>query len=136
MRKHIITAAALAVALTVASGAPAEEKTMNLSRNAKSGVDSLLAYAGRWDRDCNELPIKINFTRQPASGMAWSVEADRAIPTSTPASGDTGKCAGKIVKSKKIMYRSAPGFHGSDTVGYDSEGGGTVIHTTIAVTVQ
>jgi hypothetical protein len=136
MHKNIIAMAGLAVALTVAGGAPAEEKTMNLSRNAKSGVDSLLAYAGRWDRDCNELPIKINFTRQPANGMAWSVEADRAIPTSTPASGDTGKCAGKIVKSKKIMYRSAPGFRGSDTVGYDAEGGGTIIHTTIAVTVQ
>jgi hypothetical protein len=82
------------------------------------------------------LPIKVTLTRQPAHGTAWSVETDRVIPTTTPAMGDTGKCAGKNIKSKKIMYRSAPGFHGSDTVGYDSEGAGTVIHTTIAVTVQ
>jgi hypothetical protein len=34
------------------------------------------------------------------------------------------------------MYRSAPGFRGSETVSYDSDGGGTVIHTTITVTVQ
>jgi hypothetical protein len=58
------------------------------------------------------------------------------IPASTPAMGDTGQCAGKTVKSKKIMYRSAPGYRGSDTVSYDSEGGGLVIHTTITVTVQ
>jgi hypothetical protein len=135
MHKHVIAIAVLAAVLA-ASGAWAEEKTMNLSRNAKSGVDSLLAYAGRWDRDCKELPIKINFTRNPAQGMAWSVEDDRTIPSSTPAMGDTGKCAGKIIKSKKIMYRSAPGFRGSDTVSYDSEGAGIVIHTTIAVTVQ
>ena len=136
MYKHIIVIAGLAAVLAAASGTSAEEKTMNLSRNAKSGVDSLVAYAGRWDRNCNELPIKINFTRQPTQGMAWSVEADRVIPATTPAMGDTGQCAGKTVKSKKIMYRSAPGFRGSDTVSYDSEGGGTIIHTTIAVTVQ
>jgi hypothetical protein len=34
------------------------------------------------------------------------------------------------------MYHSKPGFHGSDTVGYDSDGNGTVIHTTIAVKVE
>jgi hypothetical protein len=135
MRKIIIALAGLAVAV-VASGTSAEEKTMNLSRNAKSSVDSLLAYAGRWDSNCQERPIKINFTRQPTQGMAWSVEEDRVIPKSTPAMGDTGQCAGKTVKSKKIMYRSAPGYRGSDTVSYDSEGGGLVIHTTITVTVQ
>jgi hypothetical protein len=134
MYKHIITG--FAAALIVAGAAIAAEKTMNLTRNAKSGVDSLIAYAGRWDHNCKALPIKVTFTRQPANGMAWSVEADRAIPTSTPAMGDTGQCAGKTVSSKKIMYRSAPGFRGSDTVGYDSEGAGTVIHTTITVTVQ
>jgi hypothetical protein len=134
MHKHIITA--FAAALAVTSAALAAEKTMNLSRNAKSGVDSLLAYSGRWDRNCKTLPVKITFTRQPANGTAWSVEADRVIPENTPASGDTGQCAGKPTQSKKIMYRSAPGFRGSDTVGYDSEGAGTVIHTTITVTVQ
>ena len=134
MHHHIIIG--FAAALAVTSGALAAEKTMKLSRNAKSGLDSLLAYSGRWDRNCNALPIKITFTRQPTNGMAWSVEADRVIPTSTPASGDTGECAGKTVPSKKIMYRSAPGFRGNDTVSYDSDGGGTVIHTTISVTVE
>jgi hypothetical protein len=136
MRKQIIAIVGLTAALAAAGGAVAAEKTMNLARNAKSGLDSLLAYSGRWDRNCSALPVKITFTRQPANGTAWSVEADRAIPTSTPASGDTGKCAGKIVASKKIMYRSAPGFRGSDTVSYDSDGNGTIIHTTITVTVQ
>lgn len=136
MHKNIIATAGLAVAFAVVSGALAAEKTTNLSRNAKSGLDSLLAYAGRWNRDCKELPVKISFTRQPTNGMVWSVEDDRVIPPSTPAFGDTGACAGKTIKSKQIMYRSAPGFRGNDTVGYDSEGGGTVIHTTITVTVQ
>ena len=136
MHRHIIAVAGLAVAFAVTSGASAAEKTMNLSRNAKSGADSRLAYSGRWDRNCNALPVKITFTRQPANGSAWSVEADEVIPPSTPASGNTGQCAGKTIKSKKIMYRSNTGFRGSDTVGYDSDGNGTIIHTTIAVTVE
>ena len=64
------------------------------------------------------------------------VEADQVMPPSTPGSGDTGRCAGKTITGKKIMYRSKPGFRGSDTVGYDSDGNGTIIHTTIAVTVE
>jgi len=136
MHKHTVTMMGLATVLVLASAAVAAEKTMNLSRNAKSGTDSPLAYSGRWDRNCNALPVKITFTRQPANGSAWSVEADEVIPPSTPASGNTGQCAGKTIKSKKIMYRSNTGFRGSDTVGYDSDGNGTIIHTTIAVTVE
>jgi hypothetical protein len=88
MHKHIITG--FTAALVVASGALAAEKTMNLSRNARSGVDSGLAYSGRWDRNCNSQPVKITFTRQPANGTAWSVEADEVLPASTPGSGNTG----------------------------------------------
>ena len=109
---------------------------MNLSRTAKPGADSQLAFSSRWDRNCNGLPVKITFTRPPKNGAAWSVEADEIIPPSTPGSGNTGQCAGKTIKSKKIMYRSTPGFRGSDTVGYDSDGNGLIIHTTIAVTVE
>lgn len=133
--RHIATFG-LAAMLAAASGAVAAEKTMNLSRNAKSGLDSRLAYSGRWDRNCNSRPVKITFTREPANGMAWSVEADEVLPASTPGSGDSGGCAGKTIQSKSIMYRSKPGFRGSDTVSYDSDGSGTLIHTTITVTVQ
>ncbi|MBV9392805.1 MAG: hypothetical protein JOZ84_00180 [Methylobacteriaceae bacterium] len=136
MHKHFFAMTAFAAMLTAASGAWSAEKTMNLSRNAKSGVDSGLAHSGRWNRNCNSLPVKITFTHQPENGSAWSVEADEVLPPSTPGSGDTGQCAGKTIKGKKIMYRSKPGFRGSDTVGYDSDGNGTIIHTTIAVTVQ
>ena len=134
MHKRIIIG--FAAALAVTSGAWAAEKTMNLSRNAKSGVDSPLAYAGRWDRNCNGMPVTVTITRWPADGTVSVVDADQKLAASTPASGSTGKCAGKMIKSKRIMYLSKPGFRGSDTVGYDSEGDGTVIRTTIKVTVQ
>jgi hypothetical protein len=134
MRARYVASFGLLAALITVDGALA--KDLNLSRTAKSGVNSPLAYAGRWDRNCNGLPTTVTITKKPASGVVSVIDADEVIPMSTPASGDTSNCAGKTVKSKRIMYLSNPNFHGNDSVSYDSEGGGIVIHTTIAITVQ
>jgi hypothetical protein len=112
------------------------EKSMTLARSAKSGIDSPLAYSGRWDHDCKSLPLKITITKNPMNGTVTVVDADEVLQATTPASGSTGACIGKTIRSKMIRYLSPPGFRGSDTLGYDSEGEGTVIHTTIAVTVE
>ncbi len=114
----------------------ASAKDMNLNRTAKSGTDSPLAYSGRWDRNCKTAPNTITVTKQPMNGTVSVVDAEETIPASTPASGSTGQCAGAKIMSKKIMYRSNPNFRGNDAVSYDSQGGGVVIHTTIAISVQ
>ena len=136
MHKHILAIAGCAAALVMTSGAPAAEKTMKLSRTVKSGADTTLAYSGRWDRDCKGLPVTITITRKPANGTISVSDADEVLPASTPGSGNTGHCDGKTISSKMIMYRSNPGFVGDDTIGYDSDGNGTIIHTTIAITVK
>jgi hypothetical protein len=117
-------------------GAPGKERDMNLARTAKPGADSLLAYSGRWDPNCNSLPVTVTITRKPLNGTVSVLDAEQVLPASTPGSGNTGQCAGKTIKSKKIMYFSKPDFRGNDSVGYDSEGAGTILHTTIAITVQ
>ena len=117
-------------------GTPGRERNMNLARSAKPGADSLLAYSGRWDPNCNSLPVTVTITRKPRNGTVSVLDAEQVLPASTPGSGNTGQCAGKTIKSKKIMYFSNPDFRGSDSVGYDSEGAGTILHTTIAITVQ
>ena len=136
MHKHIIAILGLLVtSLAGTSGALA--KDLNLNRTAKSGVDSQLAYAGRWDRNCNGLPSTVVITQKPLNGTATVVDTDQVIAASTPGSGDTGQCAGKTIRSKKIMYRSSPNFRGNDLVVYESRDGGRVlIHATINVSVQ
>jgi hypothetical protein len=136
MHKHAFATVGCLAALAAATSAPAAERSMNLSRTAKSGVDSPLAYSSRWDRNCNSLPVTITITKKPANGEVSVLDADEVLPASTPGSGNTGQCAGKTIKSKKIMYLSKPGFRGNDTLGYDSDGAGTILHTTIAITVQ
>jgi hypothetical protein len=118
MHKHAFAIVGCLAALAAATSASAAERNMNLSRNAKSGVDSPLAYSN------------------PANGTVSVVDAEEVLPASTPGSGNTRQCAGKTIQSKKIMYLSNPGFRGSDTLSYDSEGAGTILHTIIAITVQ
>jgi hypothetical protein len=135
-KRAILAIAASVAALAAVTAALAAERSMNLNRTAKSGVDSLLAHSNRWDRNCNSLPVTITITRNPANGTVSVADGDEVLPASTPGSGATHRCAGKTIAGKKIMYRSNPGFRGSDTVGYDSVGAGTTLHTTIAIAVQ
>jgi hypothetical protein len=135
MLDRLVISASL-MTLVAVSAAPAAEKSMNLARTAKSGVESRLAYSSRWDRNCNGQPVTITITAKPANGTVSVLDGDEVLPAATPGSGDTGPCAGKTIKAKKIMYRSNAGFRGNDTVSYDSDGAGTVIHTTIAIIVQ
>ena len=136
MHKYIRVVLGFTAALALAGGGLAAEKTTNLSRSTMSGMNTTIAYSGRWDKNCNSVPVTITITRQPANGAVSVVDADEVLPDSTPGSGDTGHCAGKVIKSKMIMYQSKSGFSGDDIIGYDSDGNGTVIHTTIKISVQ
>jgi hypothetical protein len=115
---------------------PAAERTMSLTRAARPDVDSLLAYSSRWDHACNSLPVTITITKKPINGTVSVVDGDEVLPASTPGSGPTGQCAGKAIRGKKIMYRSNSNFRGDDTINYDSEGAGAIIHTIIAISIQ
>ncbi len=48
--------------------------------------------------------------------VAQGVES--TLPPSTPASGNTGTCAGKTITGSTIRYKSKSGFHGKDSVSY------------------
>lgn len=109
-------------------------KEIKLTRTAKSGVETRLAYSARWDtKTCNSLPNKVTISKQPEHGTASIKPAEETLPQRTPGSGGTGACAGKKVQASAIMYRSSPGFKGTDTLGYHSESG---IDATITVTVD
>ena len=124
--------AALAGALLACGTVAAKE--IKLTRSAKSGVETRLAYSAHWDtKTCNSLPNKVTISRQPEHGTASIKPAEETLPQSTPGSGGTGPCAGKTVQASAIMYRSNPGFKGTDTLGYHSEAG---IDAVIAVIVE
>jgi hypothetical protein len=122
---------------SVACMGMAVAKDLKLTRDAKSGVDSRIAYERAWDRDCKAVPVTVAITQQPKNGTVSVVQGTSTIPTSTPRSGGTDNCAGKTVAGNEIMYRSNAGFRGTDTVVYDAVrnnvGVGT---TTITINVK
>lgn len=124
--------AAVVIGLLVYGSAAAKE--IKLTRTAKSGVETRLAYSAHWDaKTCNALPNKVTISKQPQHGTASIKPAEQTLPQATPGSGATGPCDGKTVAASAIMYRSNPGFKGIDTLGYHTEAG---IDATITVTVE
>jgi hypothetical protein len=95
-------------------------QNLNLTRSAKSGLESLIAEERSWDQNCNARPITVIITKNPANGTISVVPGQKSIiPPSTPASGSTGACAGKEVTGNEIWYKSNAGFHGTDSVSYN-----------------
>ena len=95
---------------------PSSAEALNLTRSALSGVDSPIAYARAWDDNCNALPVEVTITKNPMNGTISVLQGvTSTIPASTPASGSTGPCAGKIhrrrVSSHSVHARSAAGRH-------------------------
>src|ERR1700730_6511310 len=103
------TAAVACIGMAVA-------RDLKLTRDAKSGVDSRIAYERAWDRDCKALPVTVRITQQPKNGTVSVVQGTSTIPAGTPRSGRTDDCAGKTVAGNEVMYRSNAGFRGTDTV--------------------
>jgi|GEM_PF-4794131 len=123
-----------AVVIVLLACGIAAAKDLKLTRTAKSGVETRLAYSAHWDNNtCNSLPNKVTISKQPEHGTVSIKPAEETLPQSTPGSGGTGPCAGKKVQASAIMYRSNPGFKGIDTLGYHSDAG---IDATITVTVE
>ncbi len=137
MHTRCTAIATCCLALLVANVAAAQnvKQEIKLTRQAKSGVDSSLANAGWWNKDCKSLSGTVTFITQPKNGKAWAIEATYPIPPSTPVSGNTRSCAGNMVTGHKIMYHSNAGFHGTDTVVYKSIGPARTVHTTVTISV-
>jgi hypothetical protein len=104
-----------------------------LTRTAKSGADSIIAYERAWDGECQPKGSSVTFTSQARHGTVSVVQGISVIPPSTPRSGSTGRCSGRSIVGNEIHYLSSLGFHGTDHVSWTvvysnrSEGGATDI---------
>lgn len=121
-RRIIVAAGGSLVFLQCLTLAQAQvQPLLQLTRSAVSGVETPISQASGWDNaTCASLLHTVNITRQPAHGAVSVVDEVTTIPASTPRSGPTGKCAGQQLTDKKILYRSSPGFTGTDTFSYES----------------
>jgi hypothetical protein len=114
--RALIAAAPLAVALLIATGALAQE--IKLTRSAASGIEMLLVDERSWDANCKPLATSVTIISQPSNGKVTVVPGASVIAVAAPPSGSKLQCAGKSMTGNQIMYRSNPGFRGTDTLAY------------------
>jgi hypothetical protein len=107
------------VTASLIGAAPAAAQTLELTRSARSGAESTIAQERAWDRNCNATPVTVTVTKNPSNGtISVASGVTSTIPSSTPASGSTGACAGKSVTGNEVKYKSNVGFRGTDSVSY------------------
>jgi hypothetical protein len=89
-----------------------------VKRTVDSGADLVLSRPTFWDRACNGRGLTVTVTKTPANGTV-SVTEGLNTANANPKFGIPGPCAGMQIMGKQVVYRSRPGFHGTDVVAYE-----------------
>ena len=82
-----------------------------------SGADLRLSSPTFWDSGCNPLGVTVTVTQPPVHGTI-TVAAGLNTANPHPRFGTPGRCGGMPIMGRRVVYRSQPGFHGSDYVVY------------------
>jgi len=88
-----------------------------ISRTVDSGADLVLSRPTFWNSACNARHVTVTVIQPPANGTV-SVTEGLNTANPHPKFGTPGRCGGMQIMGKRVVYRSRPGFHGSDVVIY------------------
>jgi hypothetical protein len=113
---------------------PASLETVN--RTVDSGMDLMLSRPTFWNSACNARGVTVTVTQPPANGTV-SVTEGSNIANPKPKFGTPGRCGGMQIMGKQVVYRSRPGFHGTDVMAYQYVSGwGQRSGATVIITVR
>jgi len=122
MTRAIIVAALLLSGATaplfVADAALAEDPPGTVTRTVESGAELVLSRPTFWNSACNARGVTVSVIQPPANGTVSVTEGLNVAPRN-PKFGTAGRCGGLQIMGKQVVYRSEPGFHGSDVVVYE-----------------
>ena len=86
-------------------------------RTVDCGAELVLSRPTFWNSACNARGVTVTVTQPPANGTVSVTERLNTAPVH-PKFGTAGRCGGMQIMGKQVVYRSDPGFHGSDVVVY------------------
>jgi len=95
---------------------PASFRTV--ARTVDSGADAVLSRLTFWNSACIARNVTVTVTRPPANGTV-SITEGLNTANANPKFGTAGRCGGMQIIGKQVVYRSRPGFHGTDVVVYE-----------------
>ncbi len=103
--------------------------------SATSGVELEIGTAWGRDKNCKPLAVTVTVTRGPSNGHISVVDAT-VIAAQVRVGSPEAQCGERRqIAGKKIMYRSNPGFHGTDTVTYSVTSRVGTFSSTVTVNV-
>jgi hypothetical protein len=118
MYSHLRNLVTIALCFSLLFSANAYAGANSISRTATSGQPKRVAAYHSWDPDnCTSLSAKMNVVSKPTHGVLIPRVVSHTITTSR--FGTVRNCAGKPIKALQIEYKSAPGYHGTDTFTID-----------------
>jgi hypothetical protein len=103
---------------TVDSGAEKQASFRKVARTVDSGADLVLSRPTFWNSSCNARGVAVTVTQPPTNGTV-SVTERLNTANVNPKFGTAGRCGGMQIMGKQVVYRSRPGFHGTDVVVYE-----------------
>ena len=89
-----------------------------VARTVDFGADLVLSRLTFWNSACNARGFTVTVTQPPANGTV-SVTEGLNTANANPKFGTAGRCGGMQIVGKQILYRSTPGFRGTDVVIYE-----------------
>ncbi len=106
---------ALATALTVLTAAPVSAKAISsVYKVVHSGTLTPIGFHYYLEEGCRSPgPVQINVVTPPQNGEVS--EGPRSAHPSYPATSHLAACNRVKIRGTEIYYRSAPGYHGSDS---------------------
>jgi hypothetical protein len=113
----MLLAAALVSAGSIACAQEGAAPRM-MTSSVDSDAESVIARSTFWTGECTARHGTVTIKQSPAHGTV-SVNEGLNTVRENPRFGAAGKCVGKQIMGKQIVYRSKPGFHGDDTVTYE-----------------
>ena len=90
-----------------------------VTRTVDSGAESVIARSTFWNGACGARAVTVTI-KQPTANGTTSVKEGLNTVVANPRFGTAGKCVGKQIMGKQVLYRSKPGFHGGDQLVYES----------------
>ena len=128
MKRLSISCFLICCATTPASARP-------MDRTVASGQPTAVAHYYTWNADCSARVGVATALSKPQHGtiskqfVRWKIGESRR-------KGGTDQCFGRPIEALAVVYRSQPGFHGTDSFIFDVNYTGYRETDTFTITVQ
>ena len=111
------------VVLSIGLLVPVLSEAARRSASVNDGAATSLNIYIAWRDDCSAIPVSVEVIDPPTHGQRGTIQSASA--------GSTGRCTGRSVPGREIVYTADRGYEGTDTfrvrVSFGSDGPAPIV---------